>query len=52
MNCSSTDKGCLVAIECFDSQKISILKAGWFGADTHCDNHTIELDDDERVVGF
>ncbi len=49
---NTSDKGLLMAIECFDENKNSILKAGWFDADNRYPYHTIELDDDERVVGF
>ena len=48
----SSYKGLLAAIECFDKHKNSILKAGYYNANDTCSFYSIELDDDERVVGF
>ena len=48
----SSDKGLLAAIECFDKEKNSILKVGYYDASDYYSFYSIELDDDERVVGF
>ena len=49
---SGDDKGRLLAIECFDKQKKSILRAGWYTEHVNYPYHNVELEDDERIVGF
>ena len=49
---NNSDPGLLLAIECYDKYKNSLLKAGVFTDDNDYAFHNLILEDNERIVGF
>lgn len=45
-------RGALSGIQLFDKNKKSILKAGWWEPSGEHANHVVELEDDERIIGY